>query len=148
MGTEKSKSELVSLSYISNSVLLPGMEQREQFAQILETSRLKNSALDVTGALLFHDERWLQVLEGQRCAVEELFETIRRDPRHDRVTHQGTHPASKRYFADWSMAFLDPGAAGLAFCGLSLKELQETETVSAAPIIEWMRDKLVGTQPN
>ena len=143
-----SKNDLVSLNYISSSVLLPGLEQREQFAQILEFSQHKNRLLNVTGALLFHDERWLQVLEGESRAVEDLFDTIRQDPRHENVVHQGTIPITERRFADWSMAFLHPGAAGLAFCGLSLKELQESEPASAAPVIEWMREKLEGMEPN
>ena len=80
--------------------------------------------------------------------MEALFATIRSDNRHDNVVHQGTLAIDERQFASWSMAFLDPGAAGLAFCGLSLKELQESETASAAPVIEWMREKLVGAEPN
>lgn len=141
MGTLQSTG-FVGLSYISNSVLLPGVEQQDQFAQILDVSLRKNADLGVTGALLFHDERWLQVLEGPQKVVEDLFATIRRDPRHENVTHQGTLPIASRQFAEWSMAFIDPGAAGAAFCGVSLKELQETETASAAPVIEWMKQVL------
>lgn len=146
--SETTANGLVSLSYISNSIVPPGVPQQRQFGQILEISRAKNPRLSITGALLFHDERWLQVLEGGREKVEALFATIRSDNRHDNVVHQGTLAIDERQFASWSMAFLDPGAAGLAFCGLSLKELQESETASAAPVIEWMREKLVGAEPN
>lgn len=49
---------------------------------ILATARNNNAVLDVTGLLLYIDGGFLQVLEGQRDVLHELYETIARDPRH------------------------------------------------------------------
>ncbi|MBP0464575.1 BLUF domain-containing protein [Roseomonas sp. PWR1] len=92
-------------------------------SEILETARRNNAALGVTGALLVSGPYFAQVLEGPPAAVEEIFERIQCDPRHERITVlEVAHPPA-RAFGAWTMAFaeeredvsgptlLDPAAA-------------------------------------
>ena len=65
---------------------IQGVDQDHELQQILNSARENNSARNVTGALLFNEEYFAQVLEGPQLAVEEIFERIQRDRRHGQVT--------------------------------------------------------------
>jgi hypothetical protein len=67
-----------STSLLSDKPHLAG----EQIEQILLASRRNNEAAEITGALLFSDTNFSQVLEGPRAEVERLYETLNHDPRH------------------------------------------------------------------
>lgn len=67
--------------------------------------REKNRRADITGILLYCDGQVLQVLEGERTAVEQLNGHIERDCRHHRILKLADGPVSWREFPEWSMAF-------------------------------------------
>lgn len=81
---------------------------------ILTQSRAKNARLGVTGALLFSEGYFCQVLEGERAALEEIFSAIEIDPRHRDITLLTFRPATPRRFPAWSMAYAG-SAAGPAW---------------------------------
>ena len=70
---------------------------------LLQQSRAKNERLEITGVLLYRNERFMQVLEGDEADVRGLYRTIRDDPRHEDVKtiHVGT--VGQRAFPDWRM---------------------------------------------
>ena len=70
---------------------------------ILERSRKKNPALGVTGMLCYSDNLFIQVLEGGRDEVCELYNTIVRDERHSSVRILVYEEISERRFAGWTM---------------------------------------------
>ena len=72
---------------------------------LLERSRGKNSARGITGMLLFIEGSFFQVLEGDAAVVDELYEIIAHDTRHDRVTQIIREPIAQRSFGEWSMGF-------------------------------------------
>ena len=82
--------------------------QDHELEQILRSARKNNGALDVTGALLFNEEYFAQVLEGPRLAVEEIFERIQRDRRHGQVTVVDNGWTEHRDFPTWAMAHVRP----------------------------------------
>lgn len=55
---------------------------KEQLRDILTKSQYKNIRLNLSGLLIFHAGKFLQLLEGGKKEVDELFDAIRRDPRH------------------------------------------------------------------
>jgi serine/threonine protein kinase len=55
---------------------------KEQLKDILNKSQYKNIRLNLSGLLIFHAGKFLQLLEGGKKEVDELFDAIRRDPRH------------------------------------------------------------------
>lgn len=104
-----------ALIYVSRSTSnLDDDSASEIIRSILAQSRAKNARLCVTGALLFSEGYFCQVLEGERAAVEEIFSAIESDPRHRDVTLLTFRPATPRRFADWSMAYAG-AAAGPAW---------------------------------
>ena len=98
---------VTSLLYVSRSLLvLP--EQAEEIQKIVEVARSRNARLDVTGALIFTEARFAQVLEGSTEAVEELMASIRRDPRHKDVEVVEVAEITSRRFPNWTMAYSGP----------------------------------------
>jgi len=75
--------------------------------EILLASKNNNTAQGITGCLVVRNNFFLQILEGERDAVKELFYTIEDDNRHEQVAilHEGE--CQERIFSDWEMAFLD-----------------------------------------
>jgi hypothetical protein len=108
---------LFSLAYFSrNAVDGTADEMQSAIASILASARRNNARHGVTGALLFSDGCFAQVLEGAREDVEQVFETIQCDARHSDVTIMHLHAVEERSFGEWSMAFggidgvsVDPG---------------------------------------
>ena len=74
-------------------------------ASILESSQKHNSEHGITGILCTHSQGnvFLQVLEGGRVAVNALYGTIVRDPRHRDVTLLDYAEISERRFTNWRM---------------------------------------------
>lgn len=72
---------------------------------ILRTSRDNNARKQITGMLLYLNDKFIQVLEGEEKAVQELFSRIRTDLRHNRVIQVLEGNAADRTFKDWSMGF-------------------------------------------
>ncbi len=79
---------------------------RADLKEILETAKHNNMANGVTGALLFNQNYFAQVLEGDRKAVTETFCRIIKDPRHSDHVILEARPIKRRRFADWSMCFV------------------------------------------
>ena len=85
---------------------------RPELDDILTTSRRKNAALGVSGALLYAGGNWMQVLEGEQSAVQSLLDSISRDPRHRGLLVLIRGHQEVRQFQEWSMAFGDLDLVG------------------------------------
>ena len=74
-------------------------------ASILEGSRKYNLEHGITGILCTYSQGgvFLQVLEGGREAVNALYGTILRDPRHRDVTLLDYEEIAERRFGSWRM---------------------------------------------
>lgn len=85
--------------------------------RLLDTSRARNERLRITGALLFNEDRFVQILEGDEEPVMEVLGDILRDTRHTDVDVLPSRLAANRTFAQWSMAFIGtvPGIDAQAF---------------------------------
>ena len=70
---------------------------------ILAQCLRKNPSLGITGLLCCTDELFVQLIEGGRDAVCELYNTIVRDVRHRDVRLLAYQEISERRFANWSM---------------------------------------------
>ena len=102
--------DLLRIVYFSrNRIALPNHEMIWEIDRILDVSQANNERCGVTGALIFNDGVFGQVLEGPRDAVEETFERIQLDDRHHDVTLLNISPIAARSFADWSMGFVGSG---------------------------------------
>jgi hypothetical protein len=70
---------------------------------ILLVSRKNNIDLGITGVLCHSGNVFLQVLEGGRGPVNELYNRIAQDPRHNQVTVLHYEEVTERCFAGWTM---------------------------------------------
>ena len=95
------------LVYYSRNRVIGGPEALAQaIRSILEASKRNNGRTGVTGALMFNSGCFAQVLEGPRADVEDAFERIQQDERHDDVSLLAFDRAPRRAFESWSMGFV------------------------------------------
>ena len=74
---------------------------------ILAQSRAHNPRLGITGMLCYSEDLFLQVLEGGRDEVCELYNTIVRDERHSQVRILCYEEIAERRFGSWTMGHVD-----------------------------------------
>lgn len=98
---------LFSLLYASKS-LVPSDDPEGAIAALVDVSRTRNAAADITGCLISADGRFAQILEGKRGAVETLMQSIRRDPRHTDIAILEERPVAERQFAGWALGYAGP----------------------------------------
>ncbi|MTW21003.1 ABC transporter substrate-binding protein [Allochromatium palmeri] len=103
-GRLASSDDLYSLLYVSQASQ-PMTEAG--LRALLHESREFNRAQGITGFLLYFNESFMQILEGQRSRVQAVLERIRRDPRHQNLHIVFEDGIDKRLFVDWSMGFRD-----------------------------------------
>jgi hypothetical protein len=85
--------------YVSRSA--PGIGPREAY-DIVRVSHNRNSQRLLTGALIFLDGHFLQVLEGEGYHVRERLAVIAADTRHTGLVVRQSLAAPQRAFAgDW-----------------------------------------------
>ncbi|MBB1489238.1 BLUF domain-containing protein [Oceanospirillum sp. D5] len=78
----------------------------EDILELLAESRELNKQRNITGMLLYRYGSFMQVMEGERYAVCDLFESVKQDPRHKNIDLIILEPTEKRAFDDWSMSFI------------------------------------------
>lgn len=91
---------LVRLLYASRSAK---PVEHDVVESILAQSRRHNPELGVTGILCQSGELFMQVLEGGRAAVSQLYNQIVRDTRHRDVVILHYEEITERRFAAWTM---------------------------------------------
>jgi hypothetical protein len=94
--------QLIHLIYASVATRDMGTAE---LTDLLQKARQKNETLGLTGMLLHSDRNFFQILEGESAAVNELYEKIIRDQRHEQCTLIIREPIVRRSFGDWSMGF-------------------------------------------
>ncbi|MES2683319.1 MAG: BLUF domain-containing protein [Pseudomonadota bacterium] len=72
---------------------------------ILEIARIRNEKDGVTGFLLYADESFLQILEGEEAVLTATYGRIEKDPRHKSMRLLQRSPITKRRFDLWTMGF-------------------------------------------
>ena len=77
----------------------------KDLVDILRIARKTNKELLITGALVYNKGFFLQLLEGEREAVETLFKDIENDTRHEKVNCFYRNEVPNRIFPDWYMGF-------------------------------------------
>jgi Sensors of blue-light using FAD len=111
--------------------------------KLLVRSRLNNSAVNVTGMLIYRGGVFLQALEGDEPSVREVFSRIEADTRHSHVQILTNQPSvsGQRLFGKWSMGFANAASNAQVLNGfinlaagqnlLALTEKQAIDVLSA-----------------
>ncbi|MCU0967941.1 MAG: BLUF domain-containing protein [Rubrivivax sp.] len=87
--------------YVSRAV--PGIGTRDAY-DIVRVAHNRNSRSELTGALLFLDGWFAQVLEGDALQLHERFSAIAADPRHHAIEVREWAPVQARRFGESWMA--------------------------------------------
>ncbi len=91
---------LTRLLYVSRAV---DKDDKAAIDSILASARSHNPDNGITGVLCYGGGIFLQAIEGGRCAVNELYAQIIRDPRHTSVQLLHYEEISERRFGGWTM---------------------------------------------
>lgn len=91
---------LVRLMYCSRAAA--GVDA-EELALLLRQCRSHNAQAGITGMLCFSQGLFIQVLEGGRMAVNQLYQRILADSRHSEAVLLVYEEISQRRFAGWTM---------------------------------------------
>jgi hypothetical protein len=94
--------------------------QMDDLEDLLEHARQSNAEKGITGALVYVDGVFLQILEGELGTVQKLMGKISKDYRHETVTvlKEGATPSAS--FCDWEMAYVSATRQQVAeWAGLS-----------------------------
>lgn len=70
---------------------------------ILKTSRSNNPQNGITGNLIYHSDLFLQILEGPPEAINNLYNKILLDSRHDDIVKLRDAEFHTRLFESWAM---------------------------------------------
>ena len=90
--------------YVSRAV---GPQTTTVTGSILLTAQAYNQTHGISGVLCQGQGLYLQVLEGERSAINRLYARIVADARHNDVELLHYEEITVRRFAKWSMAFVD-----------------------------------------
>ncbi|MEM6512486.1 MAG: BLUF domain-containing protein [Pseudomonadota bacterium] len=77
----------------------------EMLDELVSVARRNNEKRRLTGMLLYKEQRFMQVLEGEDSVIGSLFDVIKLDSRHDKIDILRYEHIHYRSFPDWSMAF-------------------------------------------
>ncbi|RYD55818.1 MAG: BLUF domain-containing protein [Sphingobacteriales bacterium] len=128
---------------VYNSKAAPLLTE-QTLKNILAVSRENNTKAGITGILLYHNNHFIQVLEGEKEKVLSIYQKIALDGRHSLVLKKIEGYEPERTFAEWSMGFKSvsakeyeeaEGYLDLPTDGLS----QETAANSGSPVLILLR---------
>ncbi|MEQ8909990.1 MAG: BLUF domain-containing protein [Vicingaceae bacterium] len=94
--------ELFQLTY--HSIANDNLEKKD-IDNLLKQSERNNKKKHITGCLLYSQPEFIQLLEGEQEEVEELYQKIKQDERHQAVTLLSSNQCEKRTFPNWLMAY-------------------------------------------
>lgn len=136
--------KLSRVLYCSRSQIPGGTEViLANIESILAASRENNRRAGISGALLFSDGCFAQVLEGDLDAVGEAFERIQCDERHMDVTVLQSGPIGARDFPSWSMAFAGADAGQSPIAGIALFDSAMSPSSKGQELVALLKDVVV-----
>ncbi len=118
--------DLVELKYFSE---ISKVLNISNLSEIMDAAVVSNKSKGITGILFFDYGYFGQILEGQRTKVEETFERIKRDNRHQNIKLLGLSKIDHRRFPDWAMRLFNAEEFAEQFSQFSeiLQDLNEVD---------------------
>ena len=75
-------------------------------SSILEVCSVNNKKAEITGVLCQGSGIYMQVIEGQRSAINALYSRIISDKRHNQIELLSFEEVGQRRYGQWSMALV------------------------------------------
>lgn len=98
---------LKQLVYTSTAMIEPQVILTPAF---IERLQVKNRQLGITGTLAWRKNQFMQIIEGPSSAINRLFGTILRDPKHRDIVLVSERIIAEREFPNWNMTLFDINA--------------------------------------
>jgi hypothetical protein len=95
--------EFRQVVYISHATVT---WSKNELNELVEVSRRNNKKYGITGALLYLENAFIQVIEGEDVAISQLLDKLYADARHRNVRIVSDNIAQVRYFQHWSMGIV------------------------------------------
>lgn len=95
---------IVSLLFISDS-LLQADERERELQDIVTTTMRNNGWLQLTGALIYSQTRFTQLIEGPAGSVDLMMARIMADPRHANIRIVARDRRRERRLPGWKLAY-------------------------------------------
>ena len=93
---------MYTLTYESTATIEVKVANMEE---LLENARVNNQRDGITGCLIYFDNSFVQLLEGNKKKIKLLYEKLKIDDRHKNVTLLSEDEISERTFPNWGMAY-------------------------------------------
>jgi len=93
---------VLSIAYVS---VATSPLSADEIAALLTQARANNERDGITGALLYHRDRFIQIVEGEDEIVRAKFDAIATDARHRSVQTMREKRIPERQFPQWTMGF-------------------------------------------
>lgn len=91
---------LSQLAYVSTRKLNCTDHEIEK---ILASCKKNNPPLAITGILLYSNTKFIQLVEGDFKIINDLYNKIKTDPRHDTLRLISLGPIKEKSFPSWHM---------------------------------------------
>jgi hypothetical protein len=94
--------DLVELSYLSEAVSDMSFLG---LMRLLESARAFNQNNGITGILLYDNQQFGQIIEGERANIMKAWKRIQEDKRHHRIELLEIREISERSYPEWLLRF-------------------------------------------
>ena len=94
--------DLVELSYLSEAISDMSFLG---LMRLLESARAFNQTNGISGILLYDNQQFGQIIEGERASVMKAWKRIQEDKRHHRIELLEIREISERSYPDWLLRF-------------------------------------------
>jgi len=94
--------DLVELSYLSEAVSDMSFLG---LMRLLESARTYNQQNGITGILLYDNQQFGQIIEGERANVMKAWKRIQDDKRHHRIELLEIREIAERSYPEWLLRF-------------------------------------------
>lgn len=75
--------------------------------ELLDIASANNCKHKITGCLIYYNKTFIQVLEGEKSSVQQLFKNIIADRRHSKIQMLWQAKIEERGFNGWSMSLIN-----------------------------------------
>jgi len=135
---------MLSIAYVS---VAAAPLSDDEIGALLTQARANNERDGITGALLYHRERFVQIVEGPEAVVRDRFAAIATDPRHRSLQVMRERRILERQFPQWTMGFRESSDSSVKqlagfedFFGRTGRSRIEHAENEAQQFLEWLSE--------
>ena len=122
-----------TICYISDSL---EHESMDKLKALYTKAKANNLTHNITGILIYKNQNFLQVLEGEEMKVNETFSKIKSDSRHKNIFKVINTSIDQRIFEDYNFGFtIIDNKRGLKNLNEYLEWLKEADNELANKVI-------------